>query len=123
MAYQVDASGKCSTCSKQTTEADIMQCYDCQSYLHGVCGETPITNKTFLKKFKEVRSKNFMFVCDHCLTRRENKQASLMKDQISDLTDTVSTLVKEFSAFKREQSERPSVPAEPAGCDANSRRG
>ena len=54
-----------------------------------------------------------MFVCDHCLTRRENKQASLMKDQISELTDTVSTLVKEFSAFKREQSERPSVPAAP----------
>ena len=114
IAYQVDASGKCSTCNKQTTEADILQCYDCQSYLHGVCGETPITNKTFLKKFKEVRVRNFMFVCDHCLTRRENKQASLMKDQISELTNTVSTLVKEFSAFKLEQAERPAVQTAPA---------
>ena len=114
LLFTILAHGKCSTCNKQTTEADILQCYDCQSYLHGVCGETPITNKTFLKKFKEVRVRNFMFVCDHCLTQRENKQASLMKDQISELTNTVSTLVKEFSAFKREQSERPSVQAAPA---------
>ena len=41
------------------------------------------------------------------------KQASLMKDQILELTDTVSTLVKEFSAFKLEQSERPTAPAAP----------
>ena len=105
--YQIDASGKCTTCNSQTTDADILQCYDCESYLHGVCGqETPITNATFLKKFKANKSRNFMFVCNHCLTRRENKQASDLKDQISELASTVSTLAKEFSAFKTEQVNR-----------------
>ena len=47
-----------------------------------------------------------MFVCNHCLTRRENKQASDLKDRISELASTVSTLAKEFNAFKTEKGNR-----------------
>ena len=53
--------------------------------------------------FKELRNCNFTFVCDPCLTRRENNQASCLKEQISDLASTVQTLANDFKSFKEEK--------------------
>ena len=43
------------------------------------------------------------------MTRKENKEASTINDQISSLTETVQLLAKEFSEFKKQSSEKPQV--------------
>ena len=66
---------------------------------------------------------NFLFHCNECLTRKEQNEASSLKDQIKaltetvnnlvkknqidELTDTVNSLVKDFRSFK--ESKKPSV--------------
>ena len=94
--YQVNGSGVCNTCQNQANEGEVLQCYDCKSNFHSPCGEnTPYGSKTFVSNFKKVKVANFLFVCDVCLTKREHKEASTLKDQISALTETVNSLVKD----------------------------
>ena len=103
VAYKVDDKGICSSCSNKVKDREIVQCYDCKIYFHGICGEvTPYCNKTFLSSFKKVRCSNFIFVCDMCITKRENLEASSINDQIAALTETVSKLATEFQSFKAE---------------------
>ena len=59
--------------------------------------------------FKKLRNGKFKFVCDPCLTRRENNQASCLKEQISDLALTVQTLANEFKSFKEEKGTQPAI--------------
>ena len=102
----LSSNGLCTTCDVQANDDEILKCYDCLTRYHGICGEervTPYCKKTFLGNFLK-QSKNFLFVCDPCLTRRELLQASDLKEQIAELTSTVSTLAKEFKAFKSEQA-------------------
>ena len=101
VAHQVDNSGTCSTCQNDTNEAEVLQCYDCKTFFHGVCNnQGPFCNKTFLASFKKVKNGNFIFVCDICITKRENQESSNIKDQIKALADTVDTLTSEFKSFK-----------------------
>ena len=109
---QIDAKEMCSSCNAKIHEADTIQCYDCKTMYHAVCteGNTPYcTNKSFLSSFKKIKTGNFLFVCDLCLTKKENKEASTINDQISTLTETVSSLVREFSTFKAESIARSGI--------------
>ena len=107
--YEVSRNGQCSKCSTQAVEADVLKCYDCQTIFHIMCGEeTPYACRTFLGNFKKQKP-NFVFVCDSCLTRKEQNMASDLKDQIAQLTATVSTLASEFKSFKTEQSAKPAA--------------
>ena len=103
--HQVTSSGTCKTCETETNEEEVLQCYDCQSFYHGVCNKvTPFfASKSFISSFKKLKSKNFTFVCNQCITRRENNQASSLNDQISELADTVKMLAEEFKSFKEEK--------------------
>ena len=109
-AHSVGSSGNCSSCQVETNDSEVLQCYDCQTYYHGICNnQTPYCNKTFLSSFKKLKGSNFIFVCDICITKRENQEASSLKDQISELTATVNTLANEFKSFKEEKQESVTV--------------
>ena len=98
VAHLIDSSGQCNTCQEKTKENDILKCYDCKSTYHAICGEvTPFGNKTFVGTFKKLKVDNYLFVCDICLTKRENNEASTLKDQIETLTAKVETLVNDFN--------------------------
>ena len=115
VAHQVDTSGKCFTCEAETEESDLLQCYDCKVYYHAICGDaqfTPFGCKTFLGVFKKLKVNNLMFVCDICMIKKENKEASDMKDQIQSLTETVQNLVSEFETFKQDQSIQQAEPSQ-----------
>ena len=106
VVYQVSSSGTCTTCQVETYEAEVLQCYDCKTFYHGVCNnQAPFCNKTFLSSFKKVKSSNFIFVCDICIPKRENQEASSLNDQIAALTATVSTRAHKFKQFKEEKLE------------------
>ena len=106
--HTVDNNGNCSTCQKETKEGELLLCYDCKSYYHGICDSQPIfCNKTFLASFLKIKSGNFIFVCNTCITKRENKEASSIKDEINELKDTVKTLIEEFKLFKESKTIAP----------------
>ena len=91
---------------------DTVQCFECKLVFHAVCEEAVspyCTNKSWLSTFKKLKRSNFLFLCDLCLTRKENNQASTINDQISSLTETVNTLVKEFSTFKNQSTDIPNT--------------
>ena len=102
---KVDTCGKCSSCKIDTTEADVLICFDCKIHFHALCtaSDHPICNKSFLNTFKKARNNNFFFLCDVCLTKREQNEASTVNDKISSLTETVAKLASEFSSFREAQ--------------------
>ena len=109
-SQQIDTNGSCSSCNNEVNEVDTIQCYECKIIFHAVCNEAMspyCTNKAWLSSFKKLKRSNFLFLCDLCLTKKENNQASTINDQISSLTETVNTLVKEFSTFKNQSTEIP----------------
>ena len=104
-AHLVQQNGKCTTCSEETNEGDILECYECKSYFHAICdAATPFASRSFIGNFKKLKTCNIVFICDECKTRKENNEASNLKDQILSLTDTVKNLVSEFKLFKEEKS-------------------
>ena len=106
VAHLINSSGECNTCKDKVKESDILKCYDCKSTYHVICGEvTPFGNKTFVGTFKKLKVDNYLFVCDICLTQRENNEASTLKDQIEALTAKVDTLVSDFQEIKNEKTQ------------------
>ena len=105
---KVDGGGMCSACKTDTNETDVLSCFDCKEVFHALCNsmESPICNKSFLNTFKRAKKINFFFLCDVCLTKREQNEASTVTQQISSLTETVAKLASEFSAFKDSQHNR-----------------
>ena len=65
-----------------------------------------------LSSFKKVKSGNFIFVCDTCITKRENQEASSINDQIVALTDTVNKLASKFKTFITEKVAEPNKSTE-----------
>ena len=102
--YEVNESGICSTCNGEGNDTNCLKCYECKSFFHAICGsQTPFANKSFVKEFLK-KGKNFIFLCDYCLTLREQENASDIKQQMSQLNQTVSKLAREFSEFKSNQN-------------------
>jgi hypothetical protein len=111
--YEVSRNGECSRCKNQAEEAEVIKCYECQTIFHAICGEeTPFCARTNLGNFKKLKA-NFVFICDPCLTRKEESQASELKDQITRLTATVASLAEEFKSFKTVQSAPEETPPTP----------
>ena len=99
MVCIIDQSGSCTECKKEADDNEILQCQSCEVFCHATCGEgTP--SKPQLINFKKIKSRNFIFYCDSCLTRRESFEASSTKEQIDELKQSVSDLHSEFKKFQ-----------------------
>ena len=95
--YEINASGKCTACEVDVNTAEMLECSDCKSKFHTVCGDhIPFANKSFIKSFKALRGDYFSFTCYHCKTRRETNAASTVQEQIQKLTSVVNLLVTQF---------------------------
>ena len=100
-SYKVGSNGQCTTCECDVDDCDILKCFDCKSYFHAVCNtSTPFCNKTFLGTFKKIKSINFLFVCDSCVTLRETNETSTLNEQIHSLTTIVQKLVTDVQSLK-----------------------
>ena len=101
VTYTLNSNGECSNCKTVASEETTLKCEDCKKFVHAICGsEAPYASKTFVANFNKVKVKNFLFLCDFCLTKRENNEASTLKDQMENLTETVKTLVKDIQSLK-----------------------
>lgn len=93
---QVEANGSCSLCKATSlNETELISCYECLNLFHSVCGQAPkkYCSRSFLTSFQGLKSGNFVFVCDTCLTRKENNQASSINEQIASFTDTINNSI------------------------------
>ena len=53
-----------------------------------------------------MKQRNYVFYCDTCLLHNVKNKVSDLREQISCLTRTVQSLVKEFALFKSEKAEK-----------------
>ena len=99
--FEVNDKGICGTCkSGDVCDKDILTCFDCKSFFHSLCGkETPFGCKTFVHSFNNQKN-NFLFLCDYCLTLREQGEASVVTQQILNLTNTVNKLVSSVNKLE-----------------------
>ena len=109
-SHEVDGNGICSTCTSTVNDCDVLKCNDCRSFYHAICGTDtlPFGPKSNVSSFKKFKCENFVFCCDSCMTRRENQEASTLKEQVDELKDSIKELAAEFKAFKAES--RSTVP-------------
>ena len=103
MPYEVEEDGNCSICQESVNDADTLKCWMCNVHFHALCStKATFCNRSFLGSFKKVKSKNFPFVCDSCVTKHECKEASQVTDQIRELSKVVGNLVTEVQLLKAE---------------------
>ena len=109
--YEINGSGTCSSCDAIAVEQHILECFTCRRTFHAECdNNASFATKSFVKSFKGLRNNiNFFFVCDHCITNRENTEASSLKQQMAEVVASVSRLAKEVSDLKKEGSGQTSV--------------
>ena len=103
--YCLNVDGTCLTCQEVATEQQVLVCYDCKNSFHTECDNVvPFGNKSFVNNYKKLKNnKNFRFMCDNCLTHRENIEASTLKDQISEVVKSVAQLTKEVRLLKQQE--------------------
>ena len=107
-SHQINTSGTCNTCQTVANKDHILECYDCKTKYHAQCGTAaPFACKTFVNTFKGIQknSSNFLFICDHCITNRENTEAAALKEHMAEVVASVSRLAKEVSELKTARSE------------------
>ena len=124
MDYQIDSGGKCFRCKTDVSSADVLSCFDCKLRFHAICGDLArFANKSFVKSFKSVKSKNFPFQCDHCVTKRETRAASTVEEQIQNLTAVIKDLVAEVQQLKSEnRPHRTSLASSPEESNSSAPR-
>ena len=106
IAYQIDESGICSTCRISARDQDVVMCLDCKNKFHADCDNTrpSCTNRSFLDthiRMSRNNTNNFPFICDHCLTRRENNEASSLKEQLAAVVKSLAVLTQEVQSIKQ----------------------
>ena len=111
--HLINASGTCHTCKTAVSEAHVLDCYICKEKYHGKCKEVaPWASNTFVKSFVSLKSTNFVFVCDHCQTDRENTEASTLKEQMAKVVAAVANLSKDVADLKKEKVAPAPTPAD-----------
>ena len=101
--HQIEDNGTCTTCKAVAKDEEMLQCYDCKTHYHVDCGNTMMcATRSFVKTYKGLKNKaNLLFVCNHCLTSRENVEASTLKQQMAEGVTSVTRLTNEVAELKR----------------------
>ena len=107
--HLINENGICGTCEAVANDMQWVQCFFCKEKFHGECGaNATFCTKTFLKQFKGLKSSNFWFICDTCITKHENIEASSIKQQLAEVVSSVANLAKEVKALKEEKQHQKS---------------
>ena len=117
--FELNSSGICNTCNIVANEQHILVCYGCKKSCHADCQNTATYGtRSFVKQYKSLvrngNGENFLFVCDHCLTKWETKEASTLEDQMAEVLHSVAQLTKEVAELKKERTDTPQPALPPA---------
>lgn len=104
--FVLDPSGKCSSCSEDATQSEIIRCEKCKKSYHALCTSAAdkheaICNQSLLKIWHQGSTKNnFKWFCDVCLTEKEHCEQSDLQTQLYILVQKVNELTDEVKEIK-----------------------
>ena len=103
---KLDPDGKCNLCSKVSLQTEHVQCYMCKSNFHAICpnisNEEKLATKTTVNNFLlSSTKKNFMFMCDICLTTLERNMSETDTQRINTLENSIGTVKDQLLEIKK----------------------
>ena len=102
---ELNDDGTCSSCDELAIEAEYLQCAMCKKKFHGVCkaagGDDKWATKSMLLTYKsQSTKKNFMFLCNCCLTTMETNMADIDGQRIRRMERNMEAITKELMEIK-----------------------
>ena len=112
---KLDADGSCNLCKKTSLPNEHVGCFICYCQFHAVCpnvgADHKLATKTTISNFNfNSTKKNFMFLCDACLTKFERINADSDGQRINTLESQIGNVDKQLSEIKKlleAKSEKP----------------
>ena len=104
---KLDSNGNCPFCNKMSAVNEHVCCYTCKSMFHAVCAEKrnddKLATKTNVINFLQAsaKKKNFLFVCDVCLTCMETRNAEVDTQRINTLESKIGNMDKQLTEIKQ----------------------
>ena len=100
--HLINGNGICGTREAVANDMQWIQCFFCKGKFHREYeANATYCTKTFLKQFKGLKSMNFWFICDTCIIKHENIEASRIKEQLAE--SSAANLAKEVKVLKEEK--------------------
>ena len=105
-AYELDGGGTCTSCEEVATDMDIVKCRLCKKRFHVVCSKATKDDlwavKSMIVTFKAASTRrNFMFLCNGCLTVMETNLADVDGQRIRQMESNMVSITKELSEIKK----------------------
>ena len=102
--FQLKADGSCQSCNDQVDDNEIIKCFRCKLNFHALCkGCNDICNKSLLGAFHQRSTKkNFVWLCDICLTEMEINDTESMPShtrKFDDLENKIGLLSAQLSSI------------------------
>ena len=102
---KLDANGLCTTCMKISGPNELVECFTCSGNFHVSCSAVPkdekTANKTLVTHFLNPSTKrNFLFLCDACLTDFEVSNAETDSQRINTLETKIASFGNQLCEIK-----------------------
>ena len=103
---ELDEGGKCITCNEVSLDPELIQCRLCNKRFHVVCSEASNDEKWAVKsmvatfKYTSTR-RNFMFLCNNCLTNLEKNKADIDGQRIQKMESNMENITKELIEIRK----------------------
>ena len=105
-SIKLDDKGNCTLCNKVSGPNEHVECFICKHYFHAVCSRTgsedKVATKTTVANFLlGSTKKNFMFLCDICLTNFERNNADTDSHRINTLENKLNSMDSQLGEIKK----------------------
>ena len=94
------AVGEQVTCQEISLESELVHCGICKGKFHTVCSTATADDKWATKSMITTK-KNFMFLCNCCLTTLENNMADIDGHRMRKMESNMDVINKELSEIKK----------------------
>ena len=114
---KLDADGNCNLCNKTSLPNEDVECFMCNSHFHAICSnakaEDKLANKSTVANFLlNSTKKNFMFLCDICLTNLERITADSDSQRINTLEKQIGGVNEQLLEIKKLLENKESGPVQ-----------
>ena len=127
--YELDSTGTCTSCHNGAHDMEFVQCRLCKKCFHVICTMSTLNDdkwatKSMITNFKASSTKkNFMFMCNCCLTTLENNLADVDGQRIRKMERNMALITNELAEIKKLVSvnnHNPPVTANPSDSTVKS---
>ena len=103
--FELNDDGVCSSCDELSMDAELVQCAICKKKFHAVCTVAGVDDKWATKSMiltykSPSTKKNFMFLCNCCLTTMETNMADIDGQRIWRMERNMEAITNELVEIK-----------------------